>query len=76
VSRGQQVSVELGPGIGLASLTTLVFVVLKLTHTVDWAWVWVLSPLWITVLGSLLLLAMLLTIAAIITSRETKWKKR
>ena len=28
-------------------VTTLVFVILKLTHVVDWSWWWVLSPLWI-----------------------------
>ena len=28
-------------------LLTLVFIVLKLTHYIDWSWVWVLSPLWL-----------------------------
>ncbi len=27
---------------------TLIFVVLKLTGAVSWPWVWVLSPLWIS----------------------------
>lgn len=26
---------------------TLIFVVLKLTKTIAWSWLWVLSPLWI-----------------------------
>lgn len=26
---------------------TLVFVILKLCHVIDWKWIWVLSPLWI-----------------------------
>jgi MFS family permease len=26
---------------------TIIFVALKLTHVIDWSWVWVLSPLWI-----------------------------
>ncbi len=34
-------------GIGIASVLTLVFVVLKLTELIDWSWVWVLSPIWI-----------------------------
>ena len=34
-------------GIGLTSVLTIVFVVLKLTGVIDWSWVWVLSPLWI-----------------------------
>ena len=31
----------------LAAVVTLVFLVLKLTHVIDWAWVWVFAPLWI-----------------------------
>jgi len=41
---------------------TAVFVVLKLNDVVDWSWLWVLSPLWITwVLG--ILLSMLASLA-------------
>ena len=34
-------------GIGFAGLLTIVFIVLKLTSTIDWSWWWVLSPVWI-----------------------------
>ncbi len=30
-----------------ACLLTVAFVVLRLTNVIDWAWYWVLSPLWI-----------------------------
>lgn len=33
--------------VGLSGLLTLLLVYLKLTNQIDWAWVWVLSPLWI-----------------------------
>jgi len=36
-----------GPSIGFCSLLTIVFIVLKLTHYIDWSWWWVLSPLWL-----------------------------
>ena len=36
-----------GSGIGFCGLLTLLFIGLKLTHYIDWSWVWVLSPLWI-----------------------------
>ena len=26
---------------------SIVFIYLKLTHHIDWSWLWVLSPLWI-----------------------------
>jgi len=34
-------------GIGFLGLLTIVFIVLKLTHYIDWSWVWVLAPLWL-----------------------------
>lgn len=34
-------------GIGFVGLLTVAFIVLKLTHYIDWSWWWVLSPLWI-----------------------------
>lgn len=36
-----------GNGVGLGTLLTIVFVVLKLCKVIDWNWWWVLSPLWI-----------------------------
>ena len=46
-----------GGGFGLASLLTVLFVGLKLGHVIDWSWWWVLSPIWIDVLGTIVLLA-------------------
>lgn len=36
-------------GIGFCSLLTIAFIVLKLTHYIDWSWWWVLAPLWISI---------------------------
>ena len=36
-------------GIGFCGLLTLVFIVLKLCKVINWSWLWVLSPIWITV---------------------------
>jgi len=35
-------------GLGFAGLLTIVFIVLKLCKIINWSWIWVLSPLWIT----------------------------
>lgn len=35
-------------GITFAGLLTVAFVVLKLCKVIDWPWVWVLSPVWIS----------------------------
>lgn len=37
-----------GGGIGFTGLLTIAFIVLKLTHVIDWSWWWVLSPIWIS----------------------------
>lgn len=34
-------------GLGLVSVLTILFVVLKLTGLISWSWIWVLSPIWI-----------------------------
>jgi hypothetical protein len=36
-----------GNGIGLGTILFLIFLVLKLTHYIDWSWWWVTAPLWI-----------------------------
>jgi len=32
--------------IGFLSPLAVAFIVLKLTHTITWSWLWVLSPIW------------------------------
>lgn len=46
-------------GISFGSLLTLAFIVLKLTGVINWSWVWVLSPLWISAIIILLLVIIL-----------------
>ena len=47
--------------VGVSGLLTLVFITLKLCKVIDWSWVWVLSPLWITA-GILLAVALLVLV--------------
>ncbi|MBQ5900363.1 MAG: hypothetical protein IIW86_00735 [Clostridia bacterium] len=35
-------------GIGFTGALTIAFIVLKLCKVIEWSWVWVLSPLWIS----------------------------
>jgi hypothetical protein len=49
-------------GYSLSTLLFVVFLVLKLTHTVDWSWWWVTSPLWI---GYALIFIILIIVATI-----------
>ena len=34
-------------GIGLGTILFVVFLILKLTHVIDWSWWWITAPLWI-----------------------------
>ena len=36
-------------GIGFFGLLAIVFITLKLIGTIDWPWVWVLSPIWVPI---------------------------
>lgn len=37
-------------GIGFVGLLTIVLIVLKLTNYITWSWLWVLSPIWISLI--------------------------
>ena len=51
-----------GGGIGFSGLLFIVFLVLKLTYTIDWSWWWVTAPLW----GGIAILLAIVVIAAIV----------
>ncbi len=36
-------------GIGFVDAMTLLFIALKLTGHITWSWIWVLSPIWISI---------------------------
>lgn len=55
-------------GIGFTGLLQVAFVVLKLCSVIQWKWVWVLAPTWISLAIALIVLIALLT-AAVIKSR-------
>ena len=52
-------------GISFSSLLFLFFLVLKLTHYIDWSWWWVTAPLWIPVTIALTILLVCFCLAAI-----------
>ena len=43
----------------IATILTIVFVVLKLTDVIDWSWWWVLSPLWINAILMVIILVII-----------------
>ena len=54
-------SINIGGG-GFFGMLTIVFVVLKLTGTINWSWFWVLSPLIAGIALSFLIIALVLVV--------------
>lgn len=52
-------------GVTFLGLLTILFIGLKLTHCIDWPWIWVLSPMWIGAAVAVLILAIVLVVALI-----------
>ena len=53
-------------GIGFLGLLTIVFIALKLTHVINWSWVWVLAPLW----GEIVLVIIILILYILVNLRR------
>ena len=41
-------NVYVSGGIGFTGLLTICFIVLKLCNVIQWPWIWVVSPIWIS----------------------------
>ena len=57
-------------GMGFISVLTLIFVVLKLTNNISWSWVWVLSPIWISIILMIFIFGIILVAGRI---KKGKW---
>jgi hypothetical protein len=53
-------------GLGFVDALTLLFIALKLTGQIDWSWIWVLSPIWISISFLAVLATVILLIGRII----------
>lgn len=56
-------------GVGFAGLLQIAFIVLKLIGVIDWSWVWVLSPTWIS---AILVTVVLLVVFIILFVKNMK----
>lgn len=52
-------------GIGFVGLLTIVFITLKLLGVIDWGWLWVLSPIWFSVIFYLAIIVFLAILVAV-----------
>ena len=59
------------PGITFGCLLALLFITLKLLNQINWAWLWVLSPIWIP-LAAVLIISVVTLLASGISSAFSK----
>lgn len=57
--------------LNIGSVIQIVFIILKLTNLIHWSWLWVLSPLWISAIITLLVVY---TISACIIKEKKKYE--
>ena len=63
-------------GIGFVGLLTILFITLKLLGKITWSWVWVLSPIWISIIIYVAVIIITLIAAAISSRRRYKrWNR-
>lgn len=60
-------NVSIKNGVGFIGLLQLIFIVLKLTDIISWSWLWVLSPIWISVALYALVVIVLLVLSLIVS---------
>ncbi len=57
-------------GLGIVSVLTIIFIVLKLLGVIKWSWVWVLSPIWISAVIAVAVFSVILIVGRI---KKGKW---
>lgn len=60
-----KLSVKRVIAVTIVTLSQITLLILKFKNIVNWSWVWVLAPIWITYVGALVVFA-LVTAAAIV----------
>lgn len=58
-------------GIGFTGILFIVFLVLKLCNVINWSWLWVTSPLWISA-GLVLISIVIISIIIICINKRGK----
>ncbi len=57
-------------GMGIVSFLTILFIILKVANVIEWSWIWVFSPIWISAICAVLLVGVVLVVGRI---AKGKW---
>jgi len=66
-----EVSSSSSGGIGFAGLLTVLFVALKLCNVIDWTWMWVLAPIWISACLAIIVLSIVFLVLFLVELKKT-----
>lgn len=56
--------------LGFVGFLTLIFIILKLTNIINWSWIWVFSPIWISAIVLVLIFGIILVAGKM---KKGKW---
>ena len=62
-------------GLGLCGVLTIVFIILKLVGVINWSWLWVLCPLWIELILSIIILIIIEVIDSNFRNKHNKSRR-
>ncbi len=56
--------------MGIVSFLTILFMILKIANVIEWSWIWVFSPIWISAICAIILVGIVLVAGKI---AKGKW---
>ena len=57
-------------GMGLCGSLVILFIILKIMDIISWSWLWVFSPIWITLITCVVAFGLILVVGRI---KKDKW---
>ena len=57
-------------GMGLCCSLVILFIILKIMDIISWSWLWVFSPIWITLITCVVAFGLILVVGRI---KKDKW---
>ena len=71
----ENIKVDVNTGALFFELMFLMFLGLKISGAIDWAWIWIFAPLWVPVVIALCIVGVMFVVLAITAGAESKKNK-
>lgn len=57
----KKIEIKFGQPATFSDMLTIAFIALKLNHSINWSWIWVLAPTWISLIAAFIIILITLT---------------